>query len=45
MIRKTKSGKYKLYSKDGSKVLGTFASRAAAVKREQQVNYFKNRGY
>ena len=43
MIRKVGS-KYVLYSHDGNKVLGTFASKAEAVKREQQINYFKARG-
>jgi hypothetical protein len=43
MIRKV-GNKYVLYSHDGSKVLGTFASRAEALKREQQINYFKSRG-
>ena len=47
MIRKLKSGKYRLYSKKKSsrtgkrKNLGTFGSRAAAEKHERQVQYFK----
>jgi hypothetical protein len=47
MIRKLKSGKYRLYSrKTNSKTgrrrnLGTFASRAAAEKHERAVQYFK----
>ena len=41
MIRKS-GNTYVLYSKDGSKKLGTFASRAAAMKREQEINYFKH---
>lgn len=36
MIRKQGS-KYVLYSHDGSRKLGTFGSKAAAVKREQQI--------
>jgi hypothetical protein len=47
MIRKLKSGEYRLYSrktdpKTGKrKNLGTFASRAAAEKHEREVQYFK----
>lgn len=46
MIRKLKSGEYRLYSrKKGAngkrKNLGTFKSRAAAEKHEKQVQYFK----
>ena len=42
MIRK-EGGKYRLYSKDGSKKLGEFDSEKAAIKREQQINYFKHK--
>lgn len=35
-------GKWVLRSKDGSKVLGRYASRSAAEARERQVNYFKH---
>jgi hypothetical protein len=47
MIRKLKSGEYRLYSKKKDpktgkrKNLGTFKSRAAAEKHEQEVQYFK----
>ena len=46
MIRKLKSGEYRLYSRkkgeDGKrKNLGTFDSRAAAEKHERAVQYFK----
>jgi hypothetical protein len=47
MIRKLKSGKYRLYSrkKDARtgrrKNLGTFNSKAAAKKHERAVQYFK----
>jgi len=47
MIRKLKSGEYRLYSrkidaKTGKRRnLGTFASRAAAEQHERQVQYFK----
>ena len=47
MIRKLKSGQYRLYSrmknpKTGKRRnLGTFASRAAAEKHERDVQYFK----
>jgi hypothetical protein len=47
MIRKLKSGKYRLYSrkkdpKTGKrKNLGTFDTRVAAEKHERAVQYFK----
>ena len=47
MIRKLKSGRYRLYSrklnpKTGKRRnLGTFNSRAAAEKHERAVQYFK----
>jgi hypothetical protein len=47
MIRKLKSGEYRLYSrrkdpKTGKRRnLGTFVSRAAAEKHERAVQYFK----
>jgi len=46
MIRKLKSGEYRLYSRkkgpDGKRRnLGTFASRAAAEKHEREVQFFK----
>ena len=50
MIRKLPSGKYRLYSrkKDAKtgkrRNLGTFASRAAAMKHERAVQFFKRRG-
>jgi hypothetical protein len=50
VIRKLKSGEYRLYSrktdpKTGKhKNLGTFASRAAAAKHEREVQYFKRHG-
>ena len=50
MIRKLKSGEYRLYSrKFDSKTgkrrnLGTFANRAAAEKQERAVQYFKRHG-
>jgi len=49
MIRKLKSGQYRLYSrkidpKTGRRRnLGTFANRAAAEKHERDVQYFKRR--
>ena len=49
MIRKLKSGEYRLYSekknpKTGNRRnLGTFKTRAAAVKHEREVQYFKSR--
>ena len=46
MIRKLKSGEYRLYSRkkgsDGKRRnLGTFSSRDAAGKHEREVQYFK----
>ena len=49
MIRKLKSGEYRLYSrkKDAKtgkrKNLGTFGTREAAEKHEKAVQYFKRR--
>jgi hypothetical protein len=42
MIRKV-SGKYKIVSLKG-KPLGTYASKKQAVKRLQQIEYFKAKG-
>jgi hypothetical protein len=48
VIRKLKSGEYRLYSrkkdaKSGKrKNLGTFSTRAAAEKHERAVQYFKH---
>jgi len=50
MIRKLKSGKYRLYSqkknpKTGKRRnLGTFDTREAAEKHERAVQYFKRQG-
>jgi hypothetical protein len=47
MIRKLKSGKYRLYSRSRNprtgkrRNLGTFPSRAAAERHERAVQYFK----
>lgn len=47
MIRKLKSGEYRLYSKKADKKtgkrrnLGTFPTRNAAEKHERAVQYFK----
>lgn len=47
MIRKLKSGEYRLYSRKKNpktgkrRNLGTFSSRAAAMKHEKAVQYFK----
>lgn len=49
MIRKLKTGEYRLYSRKKDpktgrrRNLGTFASRAAAQKHERAVQYFKRR--
>jgi hypothetical protein len=50
MIRKLSSGEYRLYSakkhpKTGKRRnLGTFKTRAAAVKHEREVQFFKRHG-
>lgn len=50
MIRKLKSGEYRLYSrktdeKTGKrKNLGTFSSRPAAERHERAVQFFKHKG-
>jgi hypothetical protein len=47
MIRKLKSGEYRLYSRKADaktrkrRNLGTFSTRAAAEKHERAVHYFK----
>jgi len=47
MIRKLKTGEYRLYSRKTDpktkkrKNLGTFKSKAAAEKHEREVQYFK----
>jgi hypothetical protein len=47
MIRKLKSGEYRLYSRKLNprtgrrRNLGTFRTRAAAKKHEREVQYFK----
>jgi hypothetical protein len=49
MIRKLKSGRYRLYSRKINPAtkrrrnLGTFDTRAAAEKRERAVQFFKRR--
>jgi hypothetical protein len=50
MIRKLKSGKYRLYSrklnpKTGKRRnLGTFSTRKAAEQHEREIQYFKRKG-
>jgi hypothetical protein len=50
MIRKLKSGEYRLYSRKidprtrKRRNLGTFGTRAAAEKHERAVQFFKRRG-
>ena len=50
MIRKLPSGEYRLFSlkKDPRtgkrRNLGTFKTRAAAVKHEREIQFFKHRG-
>jgi hypothetical protein len=51
MIRKLKSGEYRLYSRKTNpktgrrRNLGTFPTRAAAEKHERAVQYFKRAGH
>jgi hypothetical protein len=48
MIRKLKSGEYRLYSRKKNpstgkrRNLGTFSSRSTAEKHEREVQYFKH---
>jgi hypothetical protein len=50
MIRKLRSGEYRLYSRKKNaragkrRNLGTFSTRAAAEKHERAVQYFKHGG-
>jgi hypothetical protein len=50
MIRKLKSGEYRLYSRKKNpktgkrRNLGTFSSRKAAERHERAVQYFKHGG-
>ena len=50
MIRKLKSGEYRLYARKVNpktgrrRNLGTFRSRAGAEKHEKAVQFFKRRG-
>jgi hypothetical protein len=50
MIRKLKSGEYRLYPRkvdaktNKRRNLGTFGTRAAAEKHERAVQFFKRRG-
>lgn len=50
MIRKLKSGEYRLYSRKTDprtgrrKNLGTFSTRSAAEQHEREVQFFKRRG-
>jgi hypothetical protein len=50
MIRKLRSGEYRLYSRKKDRKtgkrrnLGTFSTRAAAEKHERAVQFFKRRG-
>ena len=48
MIRKLKSGKYRIYSRSKDiktgkrRNLGTFDTREAALKHEREIQYFKH---
>jgi len=50
MIRKLQTGEYRLYSRKADprtgrrRNLGTFKTRAAALKHERAVQFFKRRG-
>ena len=49
MIRKLKSGKFRLYSRSKNpktgrrRNLGTFDTRAAAIQHEREIQFFKRR--
>ena len=49
MIRRLKSGKYRLYARKKNpktgkrRNLGTFTSRAAALQHERAIQFFKSR--
>jgi hypothetical protein len=49
MIRKLKSGRYRLYARKKNpktgkrRNLGTFTTRAAALKHEREIQFFKSR--
>jgi len=51
MIRKLKSGQYRLYSRSRDpetgkhRNLGTFETRAQAEQHEREVQFFKRRGH
>ena len=50
MIRKLKSGHYRLYSRNKNEKtgkrrnLGTFATRDEALRHEREIQFFKRRG-
>jgi hypothetical protein len=50
MIRKLKTGQYRIYSRSKDprtgkhRNLGTFSTRAAAVAHEREIQYFKRQG-
>jgi len=49
MIRKLKSGEYRLFSRKKAKNgrrknLGTFSTREQAEKHEREIHFFKSRG-
>ena len=50
MIRKLRNGKFRLYSRSINpktgrrRNLGTFSTRAEAVRHEREVEFFKRRG-
>ena len=43
MIRSIGKGKYRIYSRKTGKNLGTFSSKAAALKHEREIQYFKHK--
>jgi len=42
MIRKQANGKYVLYTKDGSRKLGTHSSKTSALKQERAIQAAKH---
>ncbi|MEZ0223255.1 MAG: hypothetical protein ACAH83_01785 [Alphaproteobacteria bacterium] len=45
MIRKNKDGKYVLYSKKTGRALSKPGTKADAMKRERQVQFFKHQAH
>lgn len=42
MVRRTKSG-YKVFSKEGKALTKAFKSKAAAIKKNKEIEYYKRK--